>query len=131
MRPILLHSHERSLTKVVYNKDGDLILSTAKDSKPNVWFAHNGERLGSLNGHNGAVWDICPTSDSTMALTASADASMMLWNLHSGKQLFAWLFKAPCRCVDLYQDIIACVTDQAMGQPSTIHFLDIKACIFN
>ena len=30
----------------------------AKDSKPTVWYSNNGERLGTFNGHNGAVWCI-------------------------------------------------------------------------
>lgn len=24
----------------------------------NVWFTSNGERLGTLNGHNGTVWTV-------------------------------------------------------------------------
>jgi hypothetical protein len=28
----------------------------AKDVKPTVWFSANGERLGTYNGHGGAVW---------------------------------------------------------------------------
>lgn len=72
MRPILLRGHERSLTKVIYNRQGDLILSTSKDSKPNIWYADNGERLGTLNGHNGTVWDIDICHESRHAITASA-----------------------------------------------------------
>lgn len=43
---------------VKYNRDGDLFFSCSKDSHPSVWYAHNGERLGSYEGHNGAVWGI-------------------------------------------------------------------------
>ncbi len=41
-----------------YNVDGDLLFSVAKDNKPSVWYSHNGERLGTFDGHNGACWDI-------------------------------------------------------------------------
>ena len=54
----MLHGHERAITQIKYNKDGDLLFSTAKDTKPNVWYSLNGERLGSYNGHGGAVWCI-------------------------------------------------------------------------
>lgn len=57
-KPILLHGHERSITQIKYNREGDLIFSCAKDSQPNVWYSLNGERLGSFRGHNGAVWNI-------------------------------------------------------------------------
>lgn len=54
----MLHGHERSITQIKYNRDGDLLFSTAKDTKPNVWYSLNGERLGTYNGHGGAVWCI-------------------------------------------------------------------------
>lgn len=56
MRPILLKGHERPLTFLKYNRDGDLLFSCAKDHTPTAWYAHNGERLGTYRGHNGAVW---------------------------------------------------------------------------
>lgn len=56
MRPILMKGHERPLTFLKYNRDGDLLFSCAKDHNPTVWYADNGERLGTYRGHNGAVW---------------------------------------------------------------------------
>lgn len=46
-QPILLHGHERSITAVKYNLDGDLLFTSAKDNKPTVWYADTGERLGT------------------------------------------------------------------------------------
>jgi len=57
-KPLMLHGHERSITQIKYNRDGDLLFSSAKDTKPNVWYSLNGERLGTYNGHGGAVWCI-------------------------------------------------------------------------
>ena len=50
MRPLLLHGHDRALTKIKFNVEGDLLFSAAKDKAPCVWFAHNGERIGMLMG---------------------------------------------------------------------------------
>ena len=50
--------HERSLTQIKFNTDGDLLFSASKDHIINVWYAHNGERLGTYDGHNGTVWTI-------------------------------------------------------------------------
>lgn len=50
--------HERSLTQIKFNKEGDLLFSCSKDHVINVWFSHNGERLGTYDGHNGTVWTI-------------------------------------------------------------------------
>ncbi len=58
MRPILLKGHERSITHLKYNREGDLIFSTSKHPSFAVWYADNGERLGTFEGHTGAVWSI-------------------------------------------------------------------------
>ena len=79
MRPILLKGHERSITYVKYNYDGDLLFTASKDNVPTVWDANNGERIGTYNGHQGAVWDMDCNKFSTRVLTASADATAKLW----------------------------------------------------
>ena len=55
-KPLMLHGHERSITQIKYNREGDLLFSCAKDPQPNVWYGLNGERLGTFRGHTGAVW---------------------------------------------------------------------------
>jgi translation initiation factor 3 subunit I len=97
MRPIQLHGHERPLTQLKYNKDGDLLFSCARDKSPNVWFAHNGERLGSFDGHNGAVFSLDVNFDTRWLLTASADQTAKLWDIERGSELFTFEFKTPVR----------------------------------
>ncbi|CDP11954.1 unnamed protein product [Coffea canephora] len=84
MRPILMKGHERPLTFLKYNRDGDLLFSCAKDHTPTVWFADNGERLGTYRGHNGAVWCCDVSRDSSLLLTGSADQTAKLWNVKTG-----------------------------------------------
>lgn len=50
--------HERSLTQIKFNREGDLLFSCSKDHIINVWYSHNGERLGTYDGHNGTVWTV-------------------------------------------------------------------------
>ena len=50
--------HERSLTQIKFNREGDLLFSCSKDHVINVWYSDNGERLGTYDGHNGTVWTI-------------------------------------------------------------------------
>ena len=56
MRPILLKGHERPLTFIKYNREGDLVFTCAKDHHPTLWYSDDGERVGTYIGHNGAVW---------------------------------------------------------------------------
>lgn len=44
--------------EIKYNAEGDLLFSASKDHVVNVWHSHNGERLGTYDGHNGTVWSI-------------------------------------------------------------------------
>ncbi|GAU46836.1 hypothetical protein TSUD_100540 [Trifolium subterraneum] len=114
MRPILMKGHERPLTFLKYNRDGDLLFSCAKDHNPTVWFADNGERLGTYRGHNG---------DSGRLITGSADQTARLWNVQTGQQLFTFNFDSPTKSVDFsVGDKLAVITtDPFMELSSAIH----------
>lgn len=46
-RPITLFGHERAITCVKYNLEGDLFFSASQDGRVFVWRAETGERIGS------------------------------------------------------------------------------------
>ncbi|CAI9089258.1 OLC1v1023799C1 [Oldenlandia corymbosa var. corymbosa] len=123
MRPILMKGHERPLTFLKYNTEGDLLFSCAKDNNPTVWFADNGERLGTYRGHNGAVWSCDVSRDSSLLMTGSADQSAKLWSVQTGMPLFTFRFKGAVKSVDFSTgDKLAVLTiDPFMELPSAIH----------
>ncbi|BBG99936.1 Transducin/WD40 repeat-like superfamily protein, partial [Prunus dulcis] len=88
-----------------------------------VWFADNGERLGTYRGHNGAVWCGDFTRDSARFITGSADQTAKLWNVQTGQQLFTFNFDSPARSVGLsVGDRLAVITtDPFMELSSAIH----------
>ncbi|KAG8059012.1 hypothetical protein GUJ93_ZPchr0002g24549 [Zizania palustris] len=96
MRPILMKGHERSLTFPGYSHDGDLHFSCAKDVTPNVWFADNGDRLGTCRGRNGA-------------------------DVQTGQQLFTFRFDAPARSVEfsIGDGLAVITTDNFMDNVAT------------
>ncbi|KAJ6814680.1 eukaryotic translation initiation factor 3 subunit I-like isoform X1 [Iris pallida] len=122
MRPILMKGHERPLTFLKYNREGDLLFSCAKDHNPTVWFADNGERLGTYKGHNGAVWSCDVSRDSMRLITGSADQTVKLWNVQTGTQLFTFNFDAPARYVQfsIGDKLAVITTDPFMGHLSSI-----------
>ncbi|XP_051141457.1 eukaryotic translation initiation factor 3 subunit I-like [Andrographis paniculata] len=123
MRPILMKGHERPLTFLKYNRDGDLLFSCAKDHNPTVWFADNGERLGTYRGHNGAVWSCDISRDSTRLITGSADQTAKIWDVESGTPLYTFNFDSPARSVDFAvgDKLVVITTDPFMGLSSAIH----------
>jgi len=129
MKPISLHGHERAITKIRYNKDGDLLFSSAKDKSPNVWFSINGERLGTFEGHEGAVWSIDCSWDSTKVITGAADQTCRLWDCETGKQLAAFETKTAVRNVhfSFSGKLVFFTTDQAMKYPYEISVVDLSS----
>ncbi|TVY47932.1 Eukaryotic translation initiation factor 3 subunit I [Lachnellula occidentalis] len=128
MRPILLQGHERALTQIRYNRDGDLIFSTAKDQHVCAWYAHNGERLGTYHGHQGALWTVDVDPTSTIIATGAADNTVKLWDIKSGKCLKTWDFDTAVKRVEFSEDgsRLLAVTEKRMGFLGTIVVLDIK-----
>jgi translation initiation factor 3 subunit I len=96
-RPFLLQGHERPITKITYNYDGDLLFSASKDQVPSVWRSETGERLGTYTGHKGTIWDIECDRFSRRLLTASADTTVKLWKVETGECLQTFTHKGPVR----------------------------------
>jgi len=99
MRPVLLKGHERSITVVKFNYDGDLLFTASKDHIPSVWRTETGERLGTFHGHKGTIWDLDIHRFSTSLLTASADATARLWCCETGECLQSFPHRGPVRGV--------------------------------
>ncbi len=79
-----------------------------QDNAPSVWWTDDGKRLGTFDGHNGAVWSCDITcaytiwlslrsrssllsscaGESDRLITASADQSVRIWDMRTGKELF-------------------------------------------
>ncbi|KAI1287557.1 Eukaryotic translation initiation factor 3 subunit I [Halotydeus destructor] len=129
MKPIALHGHERAITQIRYNLDGDLLFSSAKDQSPNVWYSLNGERLGTFDGHQGAVWSIDCNWESTKVVTGAADNTCRLWDLETGKEIHKFETKTAVRSVNFSYDgnQILYTTDQAMRYKYEINVYDINS----
>jgi len=114
MRPILLQGHERSITQVKYNAEGDILFSASKDDVVNAWYSHNGERLGTYEGHNGAIWTLDVDYQTKFLLTGSADNTLRLWSVMTGECLYTWEFLTAVKRVAFSEDgeLVVCVTEQ-------------------
>lgn len=97
MRPILLKGHERSITLVKYNHDGDLLFTASKDHVPSMWRAENGDRIGTFNGHKGTIWDLDVDRFSRRVITASADATARMWDCETGETIRVFPHRGPVR----------------------------------
>lgn len=128
MKPLMLHGHERSITQLKYNLEGDLLFSTAKDNQPNVWFSINGERLGTYRGHGGAVWCMDINYDTTKVLTGSADNTCRVWDCETGVQVHQLDTASAVRtCGFSYGgQLLFLSTDKTMGKPCEVQVFDLR-----
>ena len=129
MRPILISGHERSISQVRYNPDGDLIFSTAKDNKICAWFSANGERLGTYTGHQGAIWTSAVNPSSTVLATGSADNTIKLWETGTGKCIHTWEFPTAIKRVEWSADgqYLLGVTEKRMGHLGSIVVFHVES----
>ncbi|KAB8073728.1 eukaryotic translation initiation factor 3 subunit I [Aspergillus leporis] len=128
MRPILLSGHERSLNQIKFNRDGDLLFSVAKDKIVCAWWSANGERLGTYNGHQGAIWTVDVSPNTVLLATGSADNTVRLWNVKTGECIKVWDFPTAVKRVEFTPDgsRLLAVTEKRMGFLGTIVVLDIN-----
>jgi translation initiation factor 3 subunit I len=128
MRPIILQGHDRAITQVKYNREGDLIFSGAKDNCPSVWYSSNGERVGTFDGHKGSIW--CHDVDwkTTRFLSGGGDMTIRLWDVSNGVELNKVERDSPVRtCLFSYSgNVVVYSTDQAMGKPCEIFIADVR-----
>jgi len=129
MRPIVLKGHDRSITSIKYNHDGDLLFTTGKNNAFVVWSTENGERLGTYHGHNGSIWSVDVDRKSQTVLSGSADTNVKLWNVETGREIMSWTHKAPVRSVAfaLGDKSFLTVTDQVFGYVPSIYIWDISS----
>jgi len=124
----MMHGHERSITQIKYNREGDLLFSCAKDHHPNVWYSLNGERLGTYDGHCGAVWCLDPKWDTSHLVTGAADNTVRLWDIQTGKEISKIETKSAVRTANFsFSGNMVCYsTDKQMGYPCEIVVVDAR-----
>uniref|UniRef100_A0A7E4VVP0 Eukaryotic translation initiation factor 3 subunit I n=1 Tax=Panagrellus redivivus TaxID=6233 RepID=A0A7E4VVP0_PANRE len=128
MKPLSLKGHDRALTRVRLNREGDLLFSCSKSKSICVWFTDNGERLGTYDGHGGAVWDVDVSWDTKNLVSSAADNTVKLWDVQTGKNLSSIPWKTVCRSVSLSYsgNLIAYTTTKIAMEQETLRVLDIR-----
>ena len=123
IKPLYLKGHDRPVTRVTWNLDGDMLFSVGKDSRVCMWYGSNGERVGTYEGgHQGAINDIAVSSDSLKLLTGGADSRSIIWDCLTGDSLFTFNHDVGVKSVDFTKDadVFLNITDAIMGRKSKI-----------
>ena len=91
-------------------------------------YSINGERLGTYDGHGGAVWCLDVDWQTKHFLSGAADNTIRLWDVENGIMLNRIDTKSAVRtCKFSYSgNMVAFTTDKNMGQPCNIHIVDLR-----
>lgn len=137
MDKVSIVSHTRPITQLVYNLEGDLLFSSGKDKRAMVYAAATGKRLGTYDGHSGAINYMTVTSDSTILLTASADYTIRAWRVKTGECLHIFQHDAPVFALALNEGEtqLVSVSGPFSTAPAHMNFWDFdktgQRCMFS
>lgn len=95
-----LHGHERPVTFITWNRDGNLLFTCGKDKIVCVWSVPEGDCLGTYSGHSGAVWACSVTGDSRWLVTCGADRLVIVWEARASRELARVELPGVVRCVE-------------------------------
>jgi len=110
------------MTKVMFNRGDDLIFTSAADNCLMVWDAETGERLGTYDGHTGAVFDFDVDYQTEFLLSGAGDSTVKIWKINSGEILQS--IKTPVRVSSVQW---AC--GDKLFLAASPQFLKTKACV--
>ena len=137
---IICTASERPIRQVLFNREDDLLFSASVDSVITLWDPETGERLGTYNGHRGAVNAIAVDYMSRYLISAGGDGTIRLWNVMDGKELEQYTpNRNAATCVDFAcgDKLFLASTIQLLGQEAAIHIYknamlkDEGMCLFS
>lgn len=88
----------------------------------------NGERLGTYQGHQGAIWTVDVDPTTTLLATGGADNTIRLWEVRSGRCLKTWNIDTVVKRVEFSEDgsLLLGITEQQRGFLGTVVVFQIN-----
>ncbi|EGR27601.1 hypothetical protein IMG5_193540 [Ichthyophthirius multifiliis] len=96
MKAIELRGHEKPISVIKFNFDGDLFFTGAAEKKVNVWRNHTYERIGSFKT-NSSVKILDITIDSKYLVTGSLEGTIQVFEVNGGKSIGSYKTKYKCK----------------------------------
>ena len=77
--PRLLSGHRLDVKSLVFNKEGNQLITTGSDRTIRFWNPETGQALGVMRGHRDEVWCALPDPLGRWLTTGSKDTTVRLW----------------------------------------------------
>jgi len=130
MIPLAFHGHNKPVTALRFNDDGDLLFTGSKDGSVCVYRTDDGERIGTYKGHR-SILDIGLNHASTLMLTAGMDFKTNLWEVETGKCLDTIEAESIVRCAAFAHDdsMFFTVNDPMREMKSSLRFYNLPGVL--
>lgn len=79
--------HRDVLYDAELSPDGKQLATAGYDAKIALWDVGSGERLRTIEIHNGAIYDLAFSPDGKVLASASGDSTVKLWRVSDGERL--------------------------------------------
>jgi translation initiation factor 3 subunit I len=103
MIPLVFHGHNKPVTAVRFNDEGDLLFTASKDGNICVYRTDDGERVGTYKGHK-SILDLGINHSTTLMASAGMDFKTNIWDIESGRLLDSIPSESMVRCVAFSHD---------------------------
>lgn len=117
--------HKGAISQVMFNRGGDLLLSSSMDSLVSLWNLE-GNLLGTYSGHTGAVWTIDVLEGDLVS--GGGDAKIVVYDLETGREKghrFAETKISSARFCD--REKIFFTTDNSLYKTPKVQLYDVRA----
>lgn len=108
--------HDRPITDVRFNYDGDLLFTTCKDATASVMRLPD-TMIGTFESHEGAIICMDLSPDSTRLVTGGADKLIILWDVETGTPLEKYTCDAMVKSVHFGKTIYFTSDDTLNQKP--------------
>jgi translation initiation factor 3 subunit I len=120
--------HDRPVTELRFNRDGDLIFTAGKDTVVNL-LRPDGSILGAYDKHEGSVLALAIDNESESLMTGSSDQSLILWDVATGRARNQANIRAIPRGLDFFRDGMKCLVcnDDSMNRVPAVGVFDTRS----
>lgn len=117
--------HERPITDLKFNKDGDFLFISSKDSLISLYRLDD-SLIGTYNYHKGAINSISVSTDTLKLASGAADKMIIIWDIE-GEPITITEQKSIVRSVHIHDNMLIYCTDDTFTKEPTLGIIDIRS----
>ncbi|KAM0688072.1 Eukaryotic translation initiation factor 3 subunit I [Conglomerata obtusa] len=117
--------HDRPITDLQFNKDGDLLFAASKDASISLYRLKD-TIIGTYSAHKGAINSISINDNTTKMASGAADKYLILWDIN-GDPIYEKECESMVKSVYLYEDKLLYCTDDSFSKQPKIGIIDDRS----